>query len=231
MQHDEPKSAGLSVSVVMVVRNGADHIEHALASLMRAGRTPLEIIVVDGNSSDATVAIAGRNPLVRIVRQAGTGVADAYNLGIAQARGEVIAFLSHDDLWTDGKLAIQMPLLEADPAIMLSFGHVCHVLAGDPPPNFRRDLLDRSVPGYIMETLVARREAFTLVGPFDTAFSSGEDVDWISRARDLGLPTALAAETILTKRIHASNTSLSDANNTANLLLALRRTVQRRSES
>jgi len=224
------RGRSLSVSVVMAVRNGAGHLAAALASIDRAGRTAEEIIVVDGDSTDATAEVAARHPRVRVVAQRGKGIAGAYNQGVAASRGETIAFLSHDDLWAEGKLAIQLAALEADPALMLSFGHVRHVLAGEPPPGFRRDLLDRATPGYIMETMVARREAFARVGPFDPAFSTAEDVDWIARARDLGLPIALTPEIVLTKRIHGGNSSLVDPNGGASLFMALRRAAARRRE-
>src|SRR5690606_24087086 len=66
-----------------------------------------------------------------------------------------IAFLSHDDLWAPGKLDLQLAALEADPELLLTFGLVRHVLMGPPPPGFRIDLLEREVPGYLMETMVA----------------------------------------------------------------------------
>ena len=218
----------LSVSVLIAVRNGAAHLAEAIASIERAGRIPLEILVIDGHSTDATTAIAARHPLARILPQAGAGIADAYNEGVAACRGEAIAFLSHDDLWTEGKLAIQLARLEADPSLMLCFGHVQHRLAGGLPPGFRRELLDWPVPGFIMETMVARREVFARVGPFDTSFSTAEDVDWIARTRDAHIPTELVPDTVLIKRIHASNASMVDRGGKEALFKALRHTITRR---
>ena len=59
-----------------------------------------------------------------------------------------------------------------------------------------------------MEALVARREAFHRVGPFDPAFSVSNDTDWFARARDQGLAIAVLPETLVTKRVHATNTTL-----------------------
>ncbi|HTU12076.1 MAG TPA: glycosyltransferase [Allosphingosinicella sp.] len=218
----------LTVSVVMAVRNGERYLAEAIASIFGSHRRPLEILLVDGGSTDATVAIAAAQPLTRIVRQQGTGIADAYNLGIASARGDAIAFLSHDDLWADGKLDVQLAAMDADASLMLTVGLVRHVLVGDAPPGFRVDLLGRDVPGFIMETLVARREVFDALGGFDARLATAEDVDWFARAHDAGVRIALLPHRLLTKRIHGSNASLTDGKGTRHLLSALRASVGRK---
>ena len=220
--------AETDVSVVMAVRNGADHLAAALHSIAGAGRAPREIVVLDGGSSDASVAIACADPAVRVVRQEGTGIAAAYNQAIAVARGSIIAFLSHDDLWTPGSLDVRLAALAADPALQIVFGHVRHELAGTPPPRFRHDLIGRAVPGPIMETMVARREVFGQVGPFDERLSTAEDVDWIGRAREIGVPMATISQVVLVKRVHSGNSSLVDPAGGDALLQALRHAARRR---
>jgi glycosyltransferase involved in cell wall biosynthesis len=221
----------LTVSAVIAVRNGAAYLADALASIGASRRRPMEIVVIDGASSDASAQIAARHPLVTVWPQQGRGAADAYNEGVRRSRGDLIAFLSHDDLWSEDKLDIQAAAFEADPGLMVSFAMVRHVLLGPPPPGFRLDLLDRPVPGYIMETLVARRAVFDRVGSFDVDLATAEDIDWISRARDLKIPMALAQQVLLTKRIHGSNSSLVKPTGTQDLLEALRRTVNRRTST
>lgn len=221
----------LSVSVVMAVRNGALYLEEAFASILRSARRPLEILLIDGRSTDRTIEIAAGQPLTRVIAQQGLGIADAYNLGIAEAKGDAIAFLSHDDLWADGKLDCQLAVMEADPSLMLTVGMVRHVLIGAPPPGFRLDLLERDVPGHIMETLVARREAFEAIGGFDTALATAEDVDWFARVRQAGLHSTLLPELLLTKRVHGGNASLRDAQGSQHLLQALHGAVKRKRES
>jgi glycosyltransferase involved in cell wall biosynthesis len=216
------------VTVVMAVRNGERFLKEAFASIFRSTRRPLEILLVDGRSTDRTTEIAADTPLTRVIAQQGQGIADAYNLGIAHAKGDAIAFLSHDDLWADGKLDRQLAVMEADPSLMLTVGMVRHVLIGEPPPGFRVDLLGRDVPGYIMETLIARREAFALVGGFDTTLVTAEDVDWFARVRQAALNSALLPELLLTKRIHGANASLRDARGSQHLLQALHSAVRRK---
>jgi hypothetical protein len=66
------------------------------------------------------------------------------------------------------------------------------------------------------------------VGPFDTSFSTAEDVDWIARTRDAHIPTELVPDTVLIKRIHASNASMVDRGGKEALFKALRHTITRR---
>src|SRR5262249_34206604 len=105
------------VSVVMIVRNGERFLASAIRSVLAQDYRPLDVVVGDGQSTDSTVAVAARFPDVRLILQEGRGVADAYNVGIAAARGELVAFLSHDDLWTPDKVSTQVALLQAQPAI------------------------------------------------------------------------------------------------------------------
>src|SRR5580698_10051086 len=92
------------VSVIMIARNGADFIAQSLASVFESRVQPLEVLVIDGNSADATAALAASVPNVTVVPQRSTGIAGAYNEGVAMARGDLLTFLSHDALWLPGKL-------------------------------------------------------------------------------------------------------------------------------
>jgi len=218
------------VSVVLIVRDGARYVEQAIASVLRSRRAPLEIIVVDGGSRDDTVQRARREPLVRIVPQVSQGIPGAYNEGIVAARGELIAFISHDDLWEPGKLDLQAGLMLARPELDLSVTMVQHFLAdgAEVPPGFRPELLQHAVPGLIMEALMVRPRAFDKVGLFDPKFTAGEDTDWFARVRDAALPMVVMPEVLVRKRVHATNFSINSPVLNAQLLRALRGSIARK---
>ena len=132
----------MNVSVVMAVRDGERYLAEALASVRAQTVAPLEVLLVDGGSTDATRAIAERHG-ARVIDQGGDTLADAYNTGIRAARGDAVAFLSHDDLWMPRKLELQLAALADAEAC------VCHAeffLDGEPPPGFRPELLDGRGP-------------------------------------------------------------------------------------
>jgi glycosyltransferase involved in cell wall biosynthesis len=220
----------LSISVILAVRNGADLIGEALASVGGSNIKPSEILVVDGGSSDETVAVAERFEGVTIVRQHSKGIANAYNEGIARAKGDLLAFISHDDHWIPGKLDRQVAFMKGHPEYPLSVTHVQHYLepGGSPPPGFRRELLEKAVPGLLMETLMVRPLVFERVGGFDPSFEVGEDTDWFARVKDAGIPIGILPETLTMKRVHGSNTSLNSPRVNALLLKAMRRSIDRK---
>jgi glycosyltransferase involved in cell wall biosynthesis len=96
------------VSVIMAVRNGARFIAAALRSVLDQDYPSIEVIVVDGRSTDASRAIAGAIPGVRILVQGGSGLSDAWNCGIEQASGDLVAFLDSDDLWRPRQLGARV---------------------------------------------------------------------------------------------------------------------------
>src|SRR5437763_396949 len=92
-----------SVSVVVPVRNGERFLGQALESALGQTLRPTEVIVVDDGSTDATVQVAAAFPVL-VVASDGRGVSAARNTGVAASRGELIAFLDHDDVWERAKL-------------------------------------------------------------------------------------------------------------------------------
>ncbi len=221
---------GRLVSVVVAARNGERFVAQALDSILAQGWRPIEILVVDGHSTDRTVEIARSYPLVRVVSQHNRGIGDAYNLGIAVAQGDFIAFLSHDDLWTADKLNSQMCRLLEHPEYEYVVGRVKFFLETGcvPPPGFRQELLEGDRVAYIMETLLARKTLFQKVGGFNPHFSSGEDVDWFSRAKDEKVPHAVVDRVLVHKRVHNTNLSLNDSATNEILLRVLRQSIARK---
>jgi glycosyltransferase involved in cell wall biosynthesis len=221
---------GLAVSVILIVRNGERFIAEALDSVFRSDTKPLEVLVVDGGSTDRTVEIVRGFPLTRVVAQQARGIADAYNQGIAMARGDLVAFISYDDIWEPGKLDRQVTFMRQHPVVGYTVTMVRHFLdeGARLPPGFRAELLDRPAPGFIMEALVVRKSVFGQVGLFDRSFSVSEDTDWFARARDAGVPMAILPDVLVRKRVHGTNISLTTPSINALLLRAMRGSIQRK---
>lgn len=198
------------ISVITVVRNGERYLADALRSVLAQTLPPDEIIVVDGQSTDTTADIARSFPGVSVVRQDSLGLANARNLGLDVARGEWIAFLDHDDIWTPDKLQRQVAVMQAQPALqytttLLRFlvedGAAPRSGAATGPPETPRE-------GATPSALVVRRELFTTLGRFDPAYAIGCDADWFTRARDHAIPTAVVPHVLLYKRLHTTNLSV-----------------------
>jgi hypothetical protein len=105
-------------SVLIDTYNHERFIEQAIVSVLEQDvpSAEMEVIVVDDGSTDSTPAIVGKFvPRVRYLRKENGGQASAFNAGIPEARGEILAFLDGDDWWAPGKLRRVMDTMTANP--------------------------------------------------------------------------------------------------------------------
>jgi glycosyltransferase involved in cell wall biosynthesis len=108
------------VSVLVDTYNHEHFIEPAIVSVLEQDfpASDREVIVVDDGSTDRTPEIVRKFvPHVRLLRKPNGGQASAFNAGIPECRGELIAFLDGDDWWAPGKLSRVSQLMASDPAL------------------------------------------------------------------------------------------------------------------
>jgi glycosyltransferase involved in cell wall biosynthesis len=218
------------ISLIIPIYNGAQHLPAALASARAQTRPPDEIIVVDDGSTDDSAALARAQPDVRLLTQANAGPGAARNAGLAAAQGGLLAFLDQDDEWLPEKLARQLDCLQAHPEVMYVLCHQHWYLEpGQPPPAWvRPERLEASQTGFAPSTLLARRAVFAQVGLFDPALRLASDMDWFFRANDLGVPMQHLPETLVRRRIHASNQSATTEAYQAEIAAVARASIRRK---
>lgn len=224
-------TGGPLVSVVMATKNAERYLADALESVRAQTYDRLEVVLVDGRSTDRTLEIAAAYEFVRPVSQMGEGFAGAWNEGVAEARGELVAFLDSDDRWTRDKLRAQVGLLEREPALDYVIGKVQFVLEPGlpPPPGFRPELPAAAHVAPMPGAVLLRRDALDRVGPFGTEWAIASDVDWFARAKDAGLELGVVPEIVLLKRVHDSNLSYFAAGSfNEEVVLLLKRSLDRR---
>lgn len=112
-------------TVLIDTYNHERFIEQAIVSVLEQDfpRSDTEILVVDDGSLDRTPEIVRKfEPRVRLVRKRNGGQASAFNAGIPEANGEIIAFLDGDDWWDKRKLRTITDYFAASPHVGL-VGH------------------------------------------------------------------------------------------------------------
>jgi glycosyltransferase involved in cell wall biosynthesis len=223
-----PHNAQPLISVIVPSWNAADFLPEALESIRAQKYTPLEIIVVDDGSTDHTPNLIQSWSDVRHLRQVNQGPSAARNAGIEAARGELLAFLDADDLWTPDHLdRLLLPLL-ANPPAQFAWGAsrvLDHRIEAD--GQFHWEVLHDSQPQFLIGSGLYRRSAFDTVGRFDPALRFAEDVDWIATARQLGVAHVQVPELVLIYRKHQGGMTHGRTFRELNVMTALKRSIHR----
>ena len=224
----EPMKQTVPVSVIVPVRNAAAHLPAALESVAAQNPPPTEILVIDGDSSDDSVAIANGFPGVRVIPQTGSGLAAARNEAIRRCLQPLVAFCDADDRWTPGALTARLDALAADPGALAVIGlAVLEAIDGTLPTAAQSERLGRVVPGFTPGAMLVRREAFDRVGWFDEALSIGTDSDWFFRLQQSGRPAVRIDTLVLRKGARGTSLSTDVAKYRRELLTVARRYIVR----
>jgi glycosyltransferase involved in cell wall biosynthesis len=121
------------VSVLIDTYNHERFIEKAIVSVLEQDfpAEEREILVVDDGSTDRTPEIIRKfEPRVRVLRKENGGQASAFNAGIPECKGEIIAFLDGDDWWAHKKLTSVVQAMAAAPSVGI-VGHGIVIVGRD----------------------------------------------------------------------------------------------------
>lgn len=135
-----------AVSVVIPTLNAAAFLPRLVAALFSQEPTPpLEVILVDSMSTDATRSLAAADSRVRVVPIPDFSHGRARNRGASVARGEIVVLLTQDALPADGKWLDGLLAPFSDPQVVASYSR--QLPNADANPMERFFLLKRFPPG------------------------------------------------------------------------------------
>jgi glycosyltransferase involved in cell wall biosynthesis len=199
------------VTCVVPCFNGERYLDETIASILAQSHWPIEVVVVDDGSTDRSADVVRRyGDAVRYHRRENGGPGAACNTGVELATGEYVAFLEQDDLWLPDKLRLQLAALAANPAADYCVGHIQNFwipeLAAE-AERYRDLPVMRPVPGYVVQTLLARRALFDTLGRFDESLRFACASEWFLRAAESGTVGVLLPDVLTRRRLHESNFS------------------------
>lgn len=196
MAYAAPAVRGAAITVVIPVHNGAAFLAETIESVLRQSRAPVEILVVNDGSTDATQAVAESfGEQVNVHRIANCGVSEARNYGIAQARTEWVALLDHDDLWEPDHLEKLAETIAQNPEADLVYGGVRRLTEISPGTFRLGDVVptpdEKTIARLLLErcpiqtsAIVLRRSRFDQSGGFRPGLLNGQDWEmWIRLAQ------------------------------------------------
>jgi len=185
-----PAAPGMPlVSVITAVFNGSDCIAACIESVLRQSYPYIEHIILDGGSTDGTVAILRKyqEQITLWKSEPDSGVYDAWNKGLELAQGEWIAFLGADDEYLPGAITAYMAVARDNP----DADYLCSKVKWLHPSGYFRiiggpwkwPLFNR----YMCTAHVGsmhRRRLFERYGSFDTSYRITADYEFLLRPRD-----------------------------------------------
>ncbi|BCX87972.1 O-antigen biosynthesis protein [Methylomarinovum tepidoasis] len=194
-RHRQATAPNAAISIVTPVRDTPAEILRQCILSVRMQTSPYWewILVDDASRRPETKAVLAsplcRDPRIRIFSAASPlGISGATNLGIAQARGEFIVFLDHDDRLAWDAVQSVAEVLDTDPGVdiiysdrdMLSPGNkrFMHLMKPDWSPE---TLLSGN---YIFHLMAYRRRLVQQVGGLRSAYDGSQDYDLILRCME-----------------------------------------------
>ena len=186
----------MKVSIVIVVYNNRRTVAQAIESVLSQRSADIELIVVDGASSDGTREVLAQHAskISVLVSEPDRGIYDALNKGIGLATGDIIGFLHSDDLLADEAAITRVVDCMKDSAVDAVYGDVVYVRQDDTARVvrtwragvFNRTSLGRGwMPPHT--TFYARRDIYQRFGNFDTTFRIAADYDCMLRFLKAGI--------------------------------------------
>ena len=181
----------MRVSLVMPAFDAERTVGAAISSALWQTYRDLEVVVVDDGSRDATGEIAAAFPEpVRLVRQENGGVASARNRGIAESRGELIAFCDADDVLLPRHLEALLQIFDRAGGIATSncywlFPGGIHPARTRYKGNFPRPERQRLAileQDFVLTMSLFPKALWEEIGPFDEELIVAEDWDFWLRA-------------------------------------------------
>lgn len=206
----------MTVSVIIAAKDAAATLGETLDSIAAQTAQPLEIILVDDGSTDATAEIAEKHPVgAKVIRGVNRGPAAAADAGIAGSSGEWLAFLDADDLWTPQWLELaqakaQSARCDAVMGAMRAFPD-----PGTPPEAFA-DLryVEGITQGAVVGAMLLRASVYRSLGGFDARFRTGHFIEFMGRFRHAGHTLATIPDCILLRRIRPATLGRRSASET-----------------
>lgn len=180
----------IKISVITVVYNREKTIGESIESVLSQSHGSVELIVIDGASTDGTLAVLEnfRSRLAVLISEPDNGIYDALNKGIKFATGDVVGFLHADDLFENTDVLSKIATAFNDQSIDATYGDLVYVQHSDVTRVIRywkagtytsRDLRQGWMPPH--PTFYVRRTIYERLGYFNQCYRIAADYDLVLR--------------------------------------------------
>jgi len=177
------------VSVVLPTYNRLPMLKEAVDSVLNQTYRPIELIVIDDGSTDATgKMLQTYGQKLTVLFQTRSGVSAARNAGIRHAKGDWIALIDSDDYWLTEKIQHQIAFFQSNPGALVCQTQETWIRKGrrvNPKKRhqkFSGMIFEKSLPLCLVSpsAVMLHRRIFDEIGIFDETLPACEDYDlWL----------------------------------------------------
>lgn len=180
----------MKISIITVCLNAAATIDATLDSVAAQTHQDIEHIVVDGGSTDGTLALIAQRGVrvAQLVSEPDRGIYDAMNKGIRLATGDVVGTLNADDVYAGNTVLAHVDRIMTDGALDALYGDVEFFSPMNPGRASRRYSSRHFSPDRIgwgwmpaHPALFLRREIFSVHGLYKTDYRIAGDFELVAR--------------------------------------------------
>lgn len=201
----------LPIAIITPSYNQGPYLETTIQSVLAQHYPGLEYLVIDGGSTDGTLAILRRyENRLQWLSEPDTGQANAINKGFRRSSGQIIGWLNSDDIYLPGALARVGEFFQQHPAIDVLYGDFWWI-----DEQGRKLLARREIPfdanillyglNYIGQpTVFFRRQIFDRAGYLDESLHYGLDWEYWLRIAQHGGKFAHLPHFLAATRLHAT---------------------------
>ncbi|MDY6936859.1 MAG: glycosyltransferase [Cyanobacteriota bacterium] len=208
------------ISVILPIYNGEKTVRETIHSVLNQTLTNFELIVINDGSQDNTLDIIGKitDARIQVYSYTNAGQAASRNRGIERAKGEYIAFIDADDLWTPDKLESQLQALQDNPTAALAYSWTDYI---DESGKLLHPGRHTTANGNVLEKLIVnnfiengsnpliRQEVFEKVGVFEESLPPAEDWDlWLRIAEEYQFICIPAAQILYRVTVNSSSSNI-----------------------
>lgn len=201
----------LSASIVVPSFQQGHLIGHTIDSILEQGIDGLEVLVVDGGSTDGTVdVLKGYGDRIRWLSEKDRGQTHAINKGFAATRGEILAYINSDDTYESGAVRRALEVFAAEPDVEFVYGDANLIdergalIKATKAVDFDIGILTYDHNFICQPASFWRRSVMQKAGPLDESLHFLMDYEYFLRLAHLGVNFKHLREPLANLRLHAS---------------------------
>jgi glycosyltransferase involved in cell wall biosynthesis len=184
------RGTALKLSIITAVYNREHTVAQAISSVAAQSCSDVEHLIVDGASTDGTLAAVQRlaRTEMKVISEPDRGIYDALNKGIRAATGEVVGLMHSDDFFAHERVLEKVAFAFATTGADAVYGDLDYVAAADTSKIIRHWRSGEFVPQRLARgwmpphpTLFVRRDAMLRLGLYDTDYRIAADYEAILR--------------------------------------------------